>query len=435
MSKFYTQESIEHSAKTMMELLYKISPLQRMINSSGLDESYIILQKHYPNMVIHEYESKREAEDWEVPLAWEATFGELRDSKSNLLASFAQDPLFVAAYSEDVDGYFTKQQIKEHVRVNKHLPEVFSLEHKNAYNYQLKTWGISLPYNLFDSMSDHEKYHIVIKTKTYENSMKVAEIMLKGESDKIVNIQAHIDELCNDDLSGCVVALELISHLAKIKDRKYTYQVLLFPEMIGAFFYTFNNQHILKNTIGVLNLETVGDGDTFCLKSSLKQDTYMDYILKESFLDLDVPFNYLDFFEGFGNDERVYSFGTIGIDGVSIQKYPYKYYHTSEDIPQNINIEDLKTSLSLSIKFCELLEKDYIPEFTTLNPPWLTKHGLYFDRESDPENFHKYNNELLFNIDGKNSVIDLCKMTGIRFGNIYNYLEKFIDRGFIKKNW
>lgn len=434
MGSYYTKGSLQDSTSVMMELLYKISPLQRMINSKGLDESCNILQEYYKDLVIHEYPCGSHAEDWEVPPAWEANFGELRDSKGNLLSSFEEHPLFVASYSEDVDGYFYKDEIEKHLRVNERLPHAYSLEHKNAFNYKLNTWGISLPYNLWQSMDENEKYHIKIQTeKNHDSTMKVIEWVLPGESSEIINIQAHIDELCNDDLSGCVVALEVMKHLSKIENRKYTYQMLLFPEMVGAFFYTYNNQDILKQTIGVLNLETLGDGEKFCLKKALHPGSLVEKALYQSFVCLDMPLHLVDFFIGWGNDERVYAFPTINIDGVSIQKFPYEAYHSSDDTPENISTDDLATGLSLSLKFCKILEENYIPKFTTLNPPWLTKHDLYFDRESDNENFHKYNNDLLFNINGKNSILDLCEITGISFDNICYYLDQFIEKKFIEK--
>ena len=79
--------------------------------------------------------------------------------------------------------------------------------------------------------------------------MKVAEIFLQGETNQTICICAHIDELCNDDLSGCVVAIELIKFLSEIKNRKYSYQVILSPELIGTIFFAGNNMKKINYNI------------------------------------------------------------------------------------------------------------------------------------------------------------------------------------------
>ena len=83
------------------------------------------------------------------------------------------------------------------------------MEHRNAYNYSLLDWGITLPQNIWDNLSPYEEYEVLIEVeKNYERSMKVGELFIKGKSEKIVCFTAHIDELCNDNLSSCAVLIE-----------------------------------------------------------------------------------------------------------------------------------------------------------------------------------------------------------------------------------
>ena len=44
-----------------------------------------------------------------------------------------------------------------------------------------------------------------------------------------------------------------------------------------------------------------------------------------------LPFNELEFFEGYVNDEKVYAWPKIDVQGVAIQRYPFAEYHTSGD--------------------------------------------------------------------------------------------------------
>ena len=216
-----------------------------MINSPGLDKAFEIVKREIPLTEIHEFPSGSICGDWEVPKSWEIKEAYIKDSNDNIITSSLESPLFVAPFSEEIEGWFDKREIENHLTTDKNHPDEFLLEHRNAYNFQLNDWGITLPYKKWMSMKD-DKYFVKISTIRKDSPMKVAEIFLQGETNQTICICAHIDELCNDDLSGCVVAIELIKFLSEIKNRKYSYQVILSPELIGTIFFAGNNIEKLK---------------------------------------------------------------------------------------------------------------------------------------------------------------------------------------------
>jgi aminopeptidase-like protein len=148
----------------------------------------------------------------------------------------------------------------------------------------------------------------------------------------------------------------------------------------------------------------------------------------------EVHYDEIGFFEGYGNDERIYSWPSISIQSAAIQKHPFYEYHTSLDVPDNIDSNSLKEALIICLNFASAIEKNYIPTYTSSIPPYLSKRKLYFDRWRDKENHHKYNNQLLFNINGENSLVDLTQITDLSFNNIWKYLESFYQQGLIDKN-
>jgi len=419
------------NTKRMMKLIKKISPLQRMINSEGLDEAFKILKTDWPEIIIHEYNAEEIAEDWEVPYAWKVLQGTMLNESGEIIASTDENKLFVAPYSEAVEGWFLKEEIEKHLRTRPDNPNAFSLEHRNAYDYHLKDWGITLPHNRWKNLPN-AKYHIKIDIKKSKNSMKVAEYFLPGRRQETICFCAHIDELCNDDLSGCVVGVELIHQIAKLKNRQYSYQVILSPEMIGTIFYIHRNQKKIENTLGMLNMETMGAGEKWVFKKSLKGNSLFDNILKEALTSLTFDYREIGFFEGYGNDERVFEWPTIGIPSVSLQRFPFREYHTSDDNPEIINEKYLEEGLKTCIKFVEIVEKNKLPVFTKKIQPWLTKWKLYFNWEKDPDLFHKFNNDVLFHVNGQNSIIDLANIAGLSFCDVYYFLEKFEKNGLIQ---
>jgi aminopeptidase-like protein len=343
------------------------------------------------------------------------------------------NPLFVAPYSEPVNGWFNKTEIGKHLSTRRDRPDAYALEHRHAYDYQLVDWGISLPFNLWVNLPE-EDYHIEIVVESTPGSMKIAEYFLKGRRREIVCICAHIDELCNDDLSGCVVAMELMRKLEMISGLEYSYQMLLVPEMFGTLYYTFHNMDKLSRTIVMLNLETLGSGADLYLKKSIKSNSPFEDILRAALQHSAVPFKEMGFFEGYGNDERVFAWPKIGIPGVALQRYPFPEYHTSDDHPGIIEPRYLQEALLTCETFVKILDQNYIPVFKNILPPWLSRNGLYFDCQNEPEKFRKFNNTVLYNINGKNSVLDLSLLSELDFFEVYDYLDKLVRKDFIQKS-
>lgn len=419
------------------KIVEEIAPLRRMINSKGMDQAFEIVKKYLPDLNIHEYKPGEPADDWEVPYGWELIRAYIKDSKGKLIASDADSHLIVAAYSEPVHGSFTKAEIASHLRCHPLIKDAFFMEHRNAYNYALVDWGMTLPQNIWDNLSDSESYEVLIEVeKDYNRTMKVGELQIKGQSEQVICLNAHIDELCNDNLSSCAVLIELFHQLGQDKEFKpyYTYQLQLIPEVIGTFFYVRNNMDVVRRTVAMINLETVGRGENWLIKSSLKGGRYIDRAMEVTGNMILKSFDTSDMFGGYGNEERVYEYPTVAVPSVALQRFPFDEYHSSADTPDKLSDEHLNQALDFTRKLIDILEKDFIPEYTMILAPWLTRHGLYFDSKDQPELFNVFMNQVQFNIDGKNSLIDLCYRYKIDFDTLYDYLMKFVGKNFIKKN-
>ncbi len=420
--------------KKMMSHLRYLSPLQRMINSEGLDQSFAYLAEQIPDLIVHEYPAGETCEDWIVPPAWKVARGILTDYEGKAIADINDCPLFVAPYSKPVDGWFDKKAIEKHLRTRPDRPDAFALEHRHAYDYQLNDWGITLPYNIWQAMNETHKYHVKIETMEHGGSMKVGEWIIPGKTAKTICINAHIDELCNDDLSGCVLAMELMAYIQSLPKTRYTYQMLIAPELIGPIFYIKNNMESVKNTIGMLNLESVGAGKKWALKKALHENSHIEKAFLAAFKACKLDHDIIGFFEGYGNDERVYAWPVINIPGVALQRFPFPEYHTSEDTPEIIDETLLKEGFHICARMLDILEQDYRPVYKNTLPPWFTKRRLYFDREFDPEKNQIFNNQIMFNINGKNSILDLANLSGLNFFDVLQYIEKCRVNGIIGSN-
>jgi aminopeptidase-like protein len=418
------------------KIVEEIAPLRRMINSKGMDQAFEIVKKYLPELKIHEYKPGLPADDWEVPYGWELIRAHVKNSKGELVASDADSHLLVAAYSEPVNGKFKKAEIAKHLRCHPIMKDAFFMEHRNAYNYALVDWGMTLPQNIWDSLSDTEEYEVLIEIeKDFNRTMKVGEIFIEGLSEQVICFNAHIDELCNDNLSSCAVLIELFRKLSTDCEFKphYSYQLQLIPEVIGTFFYVRNNMDVVRRTVAMINLETVGKGENWLIKSSLKGGRYIDRLMEVTGRIVLGGHQTSDMFGGYGNEERVYEYPTIAVPSVALQRFPFDEYHSSADTPDKLSDANLNKALEFTEKLINIIERDFIPEYTMILPPRLTKHGLYFDSKDQPDLFNIFMNQVQFNVDEKKSLVDLCYTYQIDFDTLYNYLMQFVDKNFIKK--
>jgi len=446
MNKINNSKHIKSQPLARIKYLMKnINSLQRMANSSGMTETFKVIKSKYPDLKVHNFKPGSKAGDWTVPKNWKLGESFLKNQDGKIIASSNESQLFVSPNCKSIDKKLYGSEIIKKTMFSKKITNSFLLNHKHSYNYFLrqKDWGITLPYNRVKKIKKNQKYHISIKTDLTNDPMKVGELFIKGKVKKTICISAHIDELCNDDLSGSVAAIELYERLKK-KKNYFSYQVLLFPELYGPLFYIKRFPSKIKNTLFILNLECVGAGKQWCLKKSLKSNNFLEDCLRSAFKKNKKKFREVEFFDAYINDEKVYAWPQIDIPGVAIQRFPYKYYHTSKDSLDKINYNFILESIMISEDLMEnfeknykILKKNYIPKVKTFLPPWLTKRKLYISSKNSISPHNKdnnaYNEKLLFSIDGKTSLYKITSTINLRFINCYNYLEIFIKKNLVKK--
>lgn len=420
-------------AEAVLDLIRELFPIKGLMVSPDLDRAMARLAEELPGLVIHEYPSGLECEDWIVPQSWEAKAARLTDEQGRVLASLDEHFLFVAPYSEPVDGWFTKEEIAAHSRTRPDVPDAYLLEHRNAYNYSLVDWGITLPYRVWEQLSDDARYRVEIEVETKPGVMRVGEYFLPGRRPEVICLNGHIDELCNDDLSGTILGLEVMRGLIERPEREFSYQLLLAPEMMGTLFYVLNNRERVAKTVGMLNLEAVGAGESWALKRAFKDGEVFEESLRAAFARLGYGYEELDFFDGYGNDERVIAWPTIGIPGIGLQRHPFAEYHTSKDTPELLSLDLLTEAIEICDAFIDVMERNYVPAYVNFAQPWLTRHGLYFDAVEDRENFRKFNNLVLFNLDGEKSVLELARLSGLDFDTVWRFLEAFVEKRLVRK--
>ncbi len=423
----------QSAAERVIRVCRDVYPVRGLIVSPDIDRAFARVARELPELEIHAYGTGSVAEDWVVPPSWEALEGELAAEDGEVLASLKECFLFVAPYSEPIDGWFTKAEIAPRCRTRPDQPEAYALEHRNAYDYRRNDWGITLPHARWEAMDPERRYRVTIRTRVAPGHLRVGEYILPGRREDIICLCSQFDELCNDGQSSAVFAVELLKRLAAQPEREFSYQVLLVPEMMGTLFYAHDKPEVVERTVAMFNLETLGAGETWVLKRALRDGGSLEAALETALTELDRDFETYGFFGAYGNDERVYGWPTLGVPGPGLQRYPFAHYHTHFDTPDLLDRDLLAEAFEICELTIDILERNYVPVFTKRLPPWLTKHGLYIDASEDRERHNKLSGEVLYAIDGSRSVLGLARDAGLPFMSVWSYLEGFADRGFIRK--
>ncbi len=133
-----------------------------------------------------------------------------------------------------------------------------------------------------------------------------------------------------------------------------------------------------------------------------------------------------------GNDEMVFNGPGVGIPMISISRWPYPEYHTSDDNPSIINEERLEEARDLILEILEIFDKDYIPQRTFKGPVFLSRYGLWVDWRVHPELKNSLES-IMLNLEGDKSVFDIAFDLDIDYETAYDQINKFAEKGLITK--
>jgi aminopeptidase-like protein len=135
-----------------------------------------------------------------------------------------------------------------------------------------RDWGFCVTKRFFDSLKSGI-YEVIIETEESEGILKVLDYTHKGALEECFTFVAHLDHpgVANDDLAGCAVGVELMRKLSQI-NTKYSYKLLLVPEIIGSEYYWGKTNTGNKNKIlEAVFLEMLGTKTQLALQESFAE--------------------------------------------------------------------------------------------------------------------------------------------------------------------
>ena len=383
----------------------------------------------------NKYPTGKEYGTWIIPPSWNVIEAWLKNSKGEKIASYDDHPLFLCPYSKATHCKLSKKDLLPHVFSEPKRPDAFGYNWRYAYdaNLRLKDWGISLPTNVVKQLPE-DTYEIFIETDVEDSEMIIGEICLKGDNEEELVFLAdycHPGQM-NDSFSGLIMFMKVMHTLAQRQSRRFTYRFLFMPETIGSAVYISNNPNCLKKMIGTIFSEMVGWGDQWYIKMTRRGNTYMDTLAKNC-INAFEGIQSSEFYSIYGNDELMFDSVQASVPSLSVQKYPFEEYHTSDDIVEKVKQNNIKKAHDMICYLVDILEKDNIYKFIHHVPFWMTRFNLYSDGRHELEDF-SFKFDLVYRyLDGNTSVAELATKLNTSFEKVQNFIEQMYEHHLIKE--
>jgi aminopeptidase-like protein len=415
----------------MWKLMAELYPVCRSITGEGFRSTLATLAGHV-DLEVHEVPSGTQAFDWTVPREWNVTDAYVEDPSGRRVIDFRASNLHLMSYSVPVDARMPLSELKQHLHTLPDHPDWIPYR----TSYYADNWGFCLSQRQLDTLAEGE-YHVVVDTSLTEGALTYGECLVPGTSADEVLISCHAchPSLCNDNLSGVVLATFLAKALAGASLR-HTYRFLFIPGTIGSVVWLSRNESRADQVRAGLVLACVGDPGRLTYKRSRRGDAEIDRAVAHVLATRGGPYELTDF-SPYGYDERQFCSPGFNLPVGCLNRTPhgqFAEYHTSADDLDFVRPEHLADSYAACLDIVRVLEDN--ATFVNQNPkcePQLGKRGLYgaIGGRSDTVQFQLAMLWVLNLSDGDHSLLDIAERSGLSFGLLADAAQALATAGLL----
>jgi aminopeptidase-like protein len=425
--------NIHENGREMYHLMSELFPICRSITGNGVRKTLNILKRHIP-LTVHEVPTGTHVFDWTVPKEWNITTAFVKNSKGEKIIDFMENNLHVLNYSVPVKKKVSLGELKEHLFTLPEYPDCIPYR----TSYYKENWGFCISHNQFLNLKEDE-YDVFIDSSIENGYLTYGEYYRQGEKKEEILISCHTchPSLCNDNLSGTVLAAFLAKCLSQVS-LEYSYRFLFIPGTIGSITWLCLNESEVSKIKHGLVAACVGDSGKFTYKKSRQGNAEIDRavvnVLKNSGQNYEV-INFIPF----GYDERQYCSPGFNLPVGCLMKTPhgqYSQYHTSADNLDFVKPEYLADSFSIYISVFDILENN--KKYINQNPrcePQLGKRGLYQTTGGQKDRKQRELAMLwVLNLsDGSNTLLDISDKSGLTFDLIKDAADALSECDLLKE--
>jgi len=362
----------------------------RSLCSSELDESISYLKKIIPFKVHRFDQSQSPHNGWAIPPKWDVERATI-EFDGCVLWDGTKHPIAVSGLSSSFYGQLTREELRDHLHIidsDYKNPNAFPFHYKFQYRPWKRDWGFSVPRTLYNSLVPGT-YTVDIKTVESQGYLDVLEYTVHGECEERFVFVTSLNHqgMCNANLSGCGVGLELFQELES-QDTKFSYTLLIVQPVIGSEYYLNSLSDSQKRkTLGALFVGMQGSDTPYALQYGAERGSIIELVTESVLRQSGCEYRCDTFRSVVGYDEIVWEAHAIPMP--SLTRFPFPEYHTSDDDLSIISRERLKESVHLLGNIISKLENQRIVRKNFRGVP-ATSHpsyNLYVDTRGsdDPE--------------------------------------------------
>ena len=418
------------------KLAKKLWPINRSITGSGVVETLNILKTVVPELKIKSFKSGSKVFDWKIPAEWEIKSAWVKDPTGKTIIDFSKNNLHLVGYSAPINKTIKLEKLNRHLHSIKEQPNAIPY----VTSYYEKNWGFCLKHSIRKKLKKGN-YRVFIDSKFKKNGkLSYGEILIPGKSKKEIFLSTYIchPSMANNELSGPCVVIYLAKWIKNLKNRRYSYRIVLVPETIGSIAYLSKNYKVMKKKIiAGYNICCIGDERNYSYLPSRNSNTLSDFAAKHVLKWKVKKFKTYTWLDR-GSDERQYCAPGIDLPVASVMrtKYlEYPEYHTSLDnLKKVVTPKGLNGGFNILKEILIVLEQNIIPKYTILCEPQLSKRNLY--SKISKKNLKSKNSYMILHLlslsDGKTSLIEIAEKCSMPLWKINNIITKLLKHKLIE---
>jgi aminopeptidase-like protein len=422
----------------MMKLVHELWYLKRDIVSDGFDDALSRLSRELP-MTIHEYPTGTPCWTWKIPEKWTCDEAFIESLDGRRIIDVKNHPLHIVSYSLPFEGIVKREDLLPHLHTHKRLPDAIPF----VFKYYDREWGLCLSQTAKSTLKD-DLYRVVVRTRFEQGTLKVGEVIIPGESGECFVLAAHLchPAMVNDDLTGCVVGLDVARCLLNGPKPYYTYRLLILPETIGSVAWLSHHEELIPQMAGGLFLEMLGTNAPHSLQHSLMPSSPVDRCFETALKSLDPNSMQVAYRQMIWNDERHFNAPGVRTPMLSISRcilpktaadYPYYEYHSSFDTPEIISQSRLEASRDLILQLLWALEKNHFVVNQFKGEIFCSGFKIWIDPEMNPEGYNRLF-EVMEKCDGTRRTADIATELQISFQAVWEVVEVLLDKQLVRLN-
>lgn len=406
---------------SVMKVCSDLYLLNRTLVSDDYDAALEYLGGIAP-MKVHAMKTGTAAWTWTVPPKWSVRRATIHFGDT-CVCDWSDHPLHLSSYSVPYEGRISRDELLRHIITDPDRPDAIPYH----YHYYRPDWSFCLPFNRVRELEEGE-YDVRIDTEFSDGEIKIGEWVVPGDSEESILFSAH---LChpgqvNDGLLGVAIGLFLMEWVSTLPTRHYTYRFIAHPENIGSLCYLHENQGLVGDITGAVFLEMLGNKNHIKLQRSRQGDTAVDELMELALERSGKPYGVGPFRQVICNDEININGPGIDIPCVSITRWPYPEYHTSDDNPGMLSMEKIRESIDICREFITLMEQNVYPVRRYTGNLFLSRFGLYEDLNRD-DTIEK----ILLSFEGDRSILEISRELSVAFERVVRYANRFHEEGLI----